>query len=304
MNQKIIIDTDPGHDDAMAIMLAVKSRAFTIMAVTTVCGNSTIENTTRNARYILKLLDDDTPVYSGARKPLARDLIQAVVHGESGLDGIDPTNEPLLTNDAPLRIIELVRQNPEEITIVTLGPLTNIAAAIELDPNTMRRVKGIISMAGAFRVAGNKNAVAEFNVFVDPEAAAIVAASLIPLTFVPLDCCNDIQLPLRSFEKISNGVIRQALLAMNKPYIANLGKDVGAAAALMYDVVAVYCLLNPESCEYEERFVQIETEGVLTRGMSVIDLRPVPEKITPNARIVTKIDGAKFERCFIETLSS
>src|SRR3989344_4117202 len=164
MKIPVIIDTDPGHDDALAIMLAIKSDMFDIKAITTVAGNSTIENTTRNARYILNLLDrEDIPVYSGAEKPLERKLIKAVVHGRSGLEGIDPKNEPRLTNDAVEKMISIVKDN-SEITIVTLGPLTNIALAIKKNPGIMKKVKEIITMGGAIKVPGNKNRVAEFNI--------------------------------------------------------------------------------------------------------------------------------------------
>src|SRR5205085_2809395 len=128
-----------------------------------------------NARYVLDLLDrTDISIYSGAEKPLERALIQAVVHGESGLVGIDPTNEPGLTGNAVEKILSIVKENPNEITIVTIGPLTNIAAAILKDPETMKKIKEIVIMGGAVKVPGNKNRVAEFNIFVDPEAADVV----------------------------------------------------------------------------------------------------------------------------------
>ena len=147
VKRKVIIDTDPGHDDAMAIMLAIKSNALDVLALTTVCGNSTIENTTRNARYILNLLGrNDIPVYSGMEKPFKRDLIQAIVHGKSGLDGIDPQNEPKLTGNAVEKIIESVKANPNEVTLITLGPLTNIASAMQKNPSVMKKVKEIVSM--------------------------------------------------------------------------------------------------------------------------------------------------------------
>src|SRR3989344_6601531 len=147
MKRKIIIDTDPGHDDAMAILLAVKSGMFAIQAITTVCGNSTIENTTRNARYIMKLLDEtEIPIFSGSSKPLERELIQAVVHGKSGLEGIDPANKAMLTNNAVDKIISIISNNPYKITLITLGPLTNIATAIQKSPSVMKKVKEIVSM--------------------------------------------------------------------------------------------------------------------------------------------------------------
>ncbi|HUD44884.1 MAG TPA: nucleoside hydrolase [Patescibacteria group bacterium] len=304
MKKKIIIDTDPGHDDAMAIMLAVKSGAFDILAITTVCGNSTIENTTRNARFVLQVLDrEDIPVYSGANKPLKQDLIQAVVHGKTGLEGIDPTNEAKLTNNAVDKIIELIKKYPGEITLVTLAPLTNIAMAIQKDPKTMDKLKQIVTMGGAINVAGNKNRVAEFNVFVDPDAAKIVFDFPVKKTLVPLDACNHVQLTLKDFQSITNKNLQNILVKLVKPYIQNIAKDVGVHAALMYDPLTVYYLLDANACKRYDDNVLVETEGEITRGMTVIDKRSVKDDLKPNMTIVTHISQAKFRRTFINFLS-
>src|SRR3989338_7828448 len=130
----IIIDTDPGHDDALAIILLEKSELFDIKAVTTVAGNSTIENVTNNARYILNLISSKSPLYSGSRKPLKKTLIQAEVHGESGLDGITVGTSEKADNKAVAKIISLVRENQNQISIVVIGPQTNIAKAFTQDP--------------------------------------------------------------------------------------------------------------------------------------------------------------------------
>lgn len=305
MKRKIIIDTDPGHDDAMAIMLAVKSGTFDILAITTVCGNSTIENTTRNARFILKTLNrEDIPVFSGARKPLKRDLIQAVVHGKNGLEGIDPTNSPDLTNNAVEKIIALVKENPGEITLVTLGPLTNVALAIKKDPRTMKKVKEIVTMGGAINVAGNKNRVAEFNIFVDPDAAKTVFEFPITKTIVPLDACNHVILTLKDFKQIKNKNLREVLIKMIKPYIKNITKDVGIKGALMYDPLTVFYLLNKSACKRYMDNVQVETKGEITRGMTVIDKRNIKDDKNPNITIVTNISQDKFKNEFISALSS
>lgn len=302
---KIIIDTDPGHDDAMALMLACKSPEFEVLAVTTVAGNSTIENTTRNARFILgEIGADKVPVFSGAARPIKRELVKAVVHGTSGLEGIDPQNEPRLTGDAVEQILRIVKKNPGEITIVTLGPLTNIAQAIKKDPETMRLVKRIVSMGGAIEVAGNKNRVAEFNIFVDPEAAEIVMQSSIAKTLVPLDACNHVQMPLADFEKINDGELRTLLIDMVRPYIANLSKDAGIEAALMYDPLTVFYLLQPESCTTKPYNLQIETTSELTRGMTVADRRRVTDGLTPNVTVVIDIKASDFINRFIGSLNS
>jgi inosine-uridine nucleoside N-ribohydrolase len=305
MKQKMIIDTDPGHDDAMALMLACKSTAFDILAVTTVCGNSTIENTTRNARFILDFLEQKRiPVYSGAEQPLQRPLIQAVVHGKSGLDGIDLTNESELTEDAVDRILSLVKASPNEVTIVTLGPLTNIAQAIQKDPETMRLAKEIVSMGGAIDVAGNKNRVAEFNIFVDPEAADIVMRFPIKKTLIPLDACNHVLLQLEDISAIKDARLRNLLNKMLTPYIANLEKDAGIRGALMYDPLTVFYLLQPSSCRTVMQNVLIETKGDITCGMTVVDKRKVGDGLAPNVKIVKYIESKDFITCFIGALNT
>ena len=300
--KNIIIDTDPGHDDALAIMLAVKSGQFNIVAITTVAGNSSIENTTRNARYILDLLNrNDIPLYSGADKPLVRKLVQAVVHGKSGLEGIDPTNLPNLTRDAVDKIISLVEKTPD-IMIITLGPLTNIAQAIQKAPDIMKNVKEIVMMGGAIKVPGNKNRVAEFNIFVDPEAADIVLRFPAKKTLVPLDACNNIKLQLEDFEKITDAELKKSILAMMKPFIENISQDEGVKAAFMYDPLTVYYLINPSVCTVKDYDILVETKGEITRGMTVADLRIKPERKNM-VSVVEHISENSFKTDFIECLS-
>ena len=301
--KKIIIDTDPGHDDAMALMLAVKCGLFDVKAVTTVCGNSTISNTTRNARFILDLLEkDNIPIFSGAKQPLKKKLIQAVVHGKSGLEGIDPINEPGLTNNAVDKTIEIVTNNPNQITLITLGPLTNVAKAILKNSDAMDKVREIISMGGAIRVPGNKNRVAEFNIFVDPEAADIVFRFPVKKTIIPLDACNNVRLTLSDFKKIKNSKLRRILIKMTKPYIKNIFEDTGINAALMYDPLTVFYLINPNAATTFDCNIEIETKSELTRGMTVADLRKNPEGKN-NVTVVSQINEKEFKQYFIKTLS-
>lgn len=303
MKIPIIIDTDPGHDDALAIMLAIKSGLFDVKAITTVAGNSTIENTTKNARYILKLLDrEDIPVFSGSEKPLKRDLIKAVVHGESGLEGLDPKNESNLTNNAVEKMLSTIENSPEKLTLVTLGPLTNIAKAIEKNPAIMSELKEIVIMGGAIRVPGNKNRVGEFNIFVDPDAAEIVFNSYIKKTLVPLDACNHVKLTLEDFEQIQNKSLREPILSMVKPYIENISADEGIKAALMYDPLTVYSLIKPNACKGKSYNVLVEAKGELTRGMTVADLRKISKDV-PNIYVVETISEDDFKKDFINYLS-
>lgn len=303
MKRKIIIDTDPGCDDVMAIMLAVKSGMFDILALTTSCGNSTIANTTRNANFVLDLLGkNEIPIYSGAKKPLKRPLIQAVVHGKSGLDGIDPNNKPALTGNAVEKILSIIEANPGQVTIVALAPLTNIALAILKKPKTMMKVKEIIIMGGAIKVPGNKNRVAEFNIFVDPEAADVVFSFQVRKTLVPLDVCNNVELTLKDFRMIKNIAIRTFLLKMIKPYIKNISKDEGIKTAMMYDPLTIYYLMNSKTIKFYTCNVAIETKGEFTRGMTVADLRIKPQE-KDNIRVVKFIKENKFKSDFIKILS-
>ncbi|MBN2459820.1 nucleoside hydrolase [Candidatus Woesearchaeota archaeon] len=296
--EDVIIDTDPGHDDAMALMLALKSQIFKVHAITTVAGNSGIENTTRNVRFILKLLErEDIPVYSGAKKPLKRELVTAVVHGKSGLEGIDPKNPAKLTNNAVSKIISIVKENPGKITLITLGPLTNIAKAIKQNPRVMRKLKAIVMMGGAIRVAGNMSRVAEFNIFVDPEAADIVMGFPVKKAIIPLDACNHVVMQPSDFAKITNQSLAIPIKKMIKPYIANTLKVEGINGALMYDPLTVYYLINPKASKTKEMNVVVKTKGELA-GMTAAS-----KKEPANVTVVERTSAKQFKEDFINILS-
>lgn len=300
----LIIDTDPGHDDALAIMLAFRSEMFNVKAITTVAGNSTIQNVTRNARYIMSLLGDtSTPVYSGAGKPLQRDLIQAVVHGMSGLDGVDTSRvSNVLTGDAVEQIIRIVRENPGRVTILALGPLTNIAQALLREPLVVEDIAEIVMMGGAIDVPGNKNRVAEFNMFVDPEAADIVFRSKVKKVLVPLDVCNDVVLTMEDFDRLKGSSYYEPIMAMMEKFIQGISEDEGVEGALVYDAVAAYYLMNPSAFETEEMDILIETKGEYTFGMTVAEKRVAKEK-NINCTVCRSVDREVFRREFLEVLS-
>jgi purine nucleosidase len=301
---ELIIDTDPGVDDALALILAIKSDMFKIHAITTVAGNTTIENATRNARFILNLLKrEDIPVYSGAAKPLERDLIQSIVHGESGLGDLIPQNEANLTHDAFENILSLIKKNPQKITLVTLGPLTNVAKAIMEDAATMSELKEILIMGGAIKSPGNANRVAEFNIFVDPEAADIVFKFPIKKTLVPLDACTRVKMSLSDFERIKNPLTRESILSMVHTYIQKTFERLEIKAAFMYDPLTVYSLINPSVCEKKEYNVLVETKGEITRGMTVAELRKAKRE-PPNITVIETLSEKEFKEDFITFLSS
>lgn len=306
MKRKIIIDTDPGQDDAMAIMLAVKSGLFDIKAITTVGGNSGIENTTRNAAFILKLLNkSDIPLYSGASQPLKGILKVATVHGKSGLEGVSPTGQPKLTNNAVEKILSIIESYPNEISIVAIGPLTNIANAILKDPQIMAKVCEIIIMGGAIKSPGNSNRVSEFNIFTDPQAAEIVINFSCKKTLIPLDVCVKSPMTLSDFLKIKESRLKKSLIKMVKPYMKRLKeKELGKEAALMYDPLTIFYLVSPQSFQMFRYDIRIETKGELTRGMTVADLRPVITGEKVNCSVAMDINKDEFIKYFIKTLSN
>ncbi|VVB79714.1 Pyrimidine-specific ribonucleoside hydrolase RihA [uncultured archaeon] len=301
--KKIIIDTDPGVDDALAIMLAVKSSLLDVKAITTVMGNSTIENTTRNAGWILDILDEkNIPIYSGSEKPLSGELKTAFVMGDYGLGGLKLENNFSLSNNAVEKILEIVSNNPGEISIVAIGPLTNIAKAIQENFEVMKKVKEIIIMGGAIKVPGNMNKVAEFNIYNDPLAAEIVFNFPVSKTLIPLDLCNQVELSEEDFNKIDSK-LKKPILEMVGEFMSRLEiNETGKRVALVYDALAVYYLLNPEIYLTENLDVRVETNGKLTRGMTVADLRKVREKEV-NFKVAFRIDPQKFVVDFIITLS-
>ena len=299
--KKIIIDTDPGQDDALAIMLLVKSGMFDIRAVTTVAGNSVIQNTTNNARFILDLLKSDIPLYSGSERSLSKDLVLANVHGESGLDGATITKKEPLNGMATEKIIEIVKQNPSKVSIVVIGPQTNIAKVFQQDPTLPGLIKELIIMGGAIEVPGNKSRVAEFNIFVDPIAAQIVFEAPVRKVLVPLDVCNEIPLFLSDFKKIT-GSLREPILSMMRKYIEGIAKFEYKQGALVYDALAAYYPIRPEAYILEDADIIIETKGEYTDGMTVTEKRVYKEK-NINIQLVKKVDRDMFVSDFLNILS-
>lgn len=303
--QKIIIDTDAGHDDVLAMMLLVKSKQVDIVAVTTVAGNSTVKNATRNAAFTLDLLNRrDIRIFSGKTNPIKRKLVTAVVHGKSGLDGVDTSKTKFkLTRNAHLKIIELIKASPHQVTILTLGPLTNIARAFMVEPKVPSLIKEIVIMGGAINVCGNKNRVAEFNMFVDPEAADIVFKSSVKKTLIPLDPCNDIILTESDFEKLKGSNLYQPIKAMMKQFIKGIEKYEGVKGALVYDAIAAYYLLNPSAFYCNSMDIVIETKGEHTFGMTVAEKRKA-EAYNHNVLVALRINRNKFVKDFIYIIKS
>jgi len=268
---RVIIDTDPGVDDALALLLAMRSPELKIEAITPVAGNVPLELTLPNALRLVEIAGrTDIPVAAGARAPMMRRLVTATyVHGENGLGGAvfpDPTTKPVATPAAEL-IRDIVHKYPGEVTLITLGPLTNIATALNSDSDLAGKVRGLTMMGGSLS-GGNITPAAEFNIYVDPEAARIVFQSGIPITMVGLDVTRKTSLTdehVRTLEAAKNPV-SQAAATIGRNAV-NHNRDRGfLVGPNMHDSLAVAAFLDPAILTYADYYVDVETTGELTAG--------------------------------------
>ncbi|MGL6496563.1 pyrimidine-specific ribonucleoside hydrolase RihA [Aeromonas veronii] len=299
MAQPVILDCDPGHDDAIALILALASPELKVLAVTTSAGNQTPDKTLNNALRILTLLGrDDIPVAAGAPKPLARELIIADnVHGESGLDGPklpDPAFAPQAMTGIEL-MARCLRESPEPVTLVPTGPLTNIALLLAAHPELKPRIARIVLMGGAAG-AGNWTPAAEFNIYVDPEAADMVFKSGIPITMCGLDVTHEAQVmdeDIARVRAITNPVAQCVAGLLDFFMIYHRDPKWGFAGAPLHDPCTIAWLLAPELFHGVECRVDIETRGEHTVGMTVVDRYGLTGK-PANALVLLGLDRAGF----------
>lgn len=298
--RKIIIDTDPGQDDAAAIMLALGSPELQILGITTVAGNVPLSRTSTNARIILEFCArTDVKVFAGADKPIARPLITAEhVHGKTGLDGpeLHEPQMPLQAQHAVDFIIETLRREPEgSVTLCTLGPLTNIAIALQKAPDIAGRVRELVMMGGGFFEGGNITPAAEFNIYVDPEAAAVVFQSGIPIVMMPLDVTHKV-LTLKSrvakLREIGNRPAT-ALVEMLEFFERFDVEKYGSDGGPLHDPTVIAYLLKPELFAGRDCNVEVETASPLTVGMTVVDWWQVTGR-KHNARVMKDVDADGF----------
>lgn len=295
----VILDCDPGHDDAIALILALASPELDVLAVTTSAGNQTPDKTLNNALRILTLLGrDDIPVAAGAPKPLARELIIADnVHGESGLDGPklpDPAFAPQAMTGLEL-MAKCLRESLEPVTLVPTGPLTNIALLLAAHPELKPRIARIVLMGGAAG-AGNWTPAAEFNIYVDPEAADMVFKSSIPITMCGLDVTHEAQVMDEDIERvraITNPVAQCVAGLLDFFMIYHRDPKWGFAGAPLHDPCTIAWLLAPELFHGVECRVDIETRGVHTVGMTVVDRYGLTGK-PANALVLLGLDRPGF----------
>jgi ribokinase len=316
-----VIDTDPGIDDALALMLALRSPELRVELITTVAGNVPVEVATANARRLLALINPPVqPILAqGAACPLRRPLYTATnVHGSDGLGGLTQLRradgspryplprQPVARRQAVQRLLHMVQRYGPDLTIIALGPLTNIARAIQHAPETMRQLGCLIIMGGAIGVPGNVGPTAEFNIFVDPHAAALVFASGLPITLIPLDVTRQVRLTRAFFQQTVPGpgtILAQAVRQMTRSILHDPQQPQGMP---MHDPLAVAVALDPSLVQCNDLPLSVETRGQHTLGMTVADRRNTAGRSSSLLRlgVALEVDAPRVLQLFAERVLS
>lgn len=302
---KWIIDTDPGVDDAAAIIAAEKG--LDVLAWSVVHGNVDLDKALQNALFLKDLLETETPVFSGAESPLLEKRINAAsVHGEDGLGDLDrpavisrPENEHAVD-----MILEKSRTYPGEVGLLTLGPLTNIALALGKDRGLVERIGRVVIMGGTSTGRGNTTPVGEFNFAADPEAAAMVLRSGMEITLVPWEPTVEILFPLSELEgKLGTGKLARTFLAMCEPFAAFIEKRMGRKGIILSDLVAAAVAIDPQTLlKGANVFAAVETAGQWGRGLTAIDFAGVSGQ-KPNIKLCLEADRKRVLDILVEGLS-
>lgn len=304
MRHRVIIDCDPGHDDAVALILATRAENIELLGVTVVAGNSTLENTVRNALDILAFADaGDIPVYAGCERPLNKELNNASgeeIHGVNGLGNhsFDLRTRPPEQEHAVDYLIRMLRAAEEKITLVCLGPLTNIAAAFSRAPDCAAHVERFIIMGGAVRVAGNVTPAAEFNFYIDPDAAKCVLESGCGIYLNPLDVTMRALFYEKDIDELEGRDNRLSKLVgeLLRLYAENYAKELGFYACPLHDALCIGVLMEPQLVTYEKTRLDVITQGQAA-GKSVPDCAAGAE-----VWYGAKIDAAGFVRLVKEAV--
>ena len=307
--RKIIIDCDPGIDDALAIMLAVNSPELEIVAITTVSGNVPSDMGAVNAKKVLRQLNRlDIPVYIGEDAPLREEYIDA--RDTHGMDGLGESFLPEVSSGCEKQsavdfLTEILEK--EKISIIALGPMTNLAKVFSKKPHLIRNVEELVSMGGNFRSHGNCSPVAEYNYWCDPDAAHIVYEAFASmegklLHMIGLDVTRQIVLTpnILQYMRYTNPVMGERITNITKFYLDFHWKQEGIIGCVINDPLAVAYFINPELCKGFDSYVQIETEGI-SLGQSVVDSMNFYRK-APNARVLTEVDVYGFFQMFLSRI--
>ena len=318
--QRILLDTDTGVDDALAIILALNSPELKVEAIASVSGNVHVDLCTRNLLMTLEAMGlSEYPVCAkGESQPLVKPLVTAAhVHGSDGLGDVTqllrddgsrlyPAPQPRLTTISAVDlIIELAGQYPDELILVPVGPLTNIAKAIIKHPARMRKIRAIVLMGGAFETYGNVTTTAEFNIFADPHAAQLVLDFGVPVTVVPLDVTHQVILTGKRLDTEigeRNDRLSQFLRDVTRATMEYHQDHEGFYGTYIHDALPIGLLTHPEFFETVEACVQVETSSDLTQGMTIADLRPERPRPKPNARVCVGVNAETFLQHFFDRI--
>lgn len=306
---RIILDTDPGIDDALALFLALASPEIQLEAITTVSGNVDVVHTTHNALALLTLVNrTDIPVARGCSYPLVRDPFYAAhVHGEHGLGRAvlpEPVVQPIAQHAVDL-IIEKIMDNPGEITVVAIGPATNLAMAVRKEPRIAQAVREIVMMGGALRTPGNVTPTAEFNIFADPHAAHAVFKAGWPIRLVSLDTTNRTPLSHEQANRLSQGTspVKLCLQHMFAHYFEIFAPLYGTKNFHMHDPLCLATVFAPDLITWQPAYVEVELTGTLTTGETVAYFNG-PNIPVPNVQASVEVDAERFIQLYMERVGT
>lgn len=308
---RIILDTDPGADDALTILLMLASPEIKLEAITTTHGNVTIDKTTRNALAVLEFLNaSHIPVAKGCSLPLVKPPHQAkgeAVHGSSGMGRTnlpEPTSKVVDTHAVDY-LIERFLAEPNELTLFAVGPLTNVALAIRKEPRFAQVVKELVIMGGAVRSGGNMSPLAEFNIYEDPHAAHIVFNSGIPITLIPLDVTYKCLLTSADVDRLNkiDSPVAKFVRDVTADYMAFYLKYEGFAGCALHDPLTVAAIIAPELLSLEEHYVDVDISGGVSTGKTYADFMKVAKK-PANMKVALDVRGREFVELFIERMET
>jgi purine nucleosidase len=306
--RRVILDTDPGIDDALAILLALASPEVELAAVTVTGGNCDRDQGVRNALSVLETVNSNVPVVPGIALPLIRPPFTAPeTHGNSGLGNaqLPPAQRQPAADHAVDLLIREIMEADQPVTLVAVAPLTNVAIAVRREPLIVERVHQVIVMGGAFDVPGNTTPLAEFNVYVDPHAAHIVFASGLPLTIVPWDITSKVMLLQAHVDQLLEipARVTRFIADATSFYIDFHREYFGYAGCSINDPVALALAFRPELAQYSDVFVDVEIDSPKTIGKTIADTQHILKR-EPNARLVTGFDNDAFLDLFVTRMAT
>ncbi|MEP7135051.1 MAG: nucleoside hydrolase [Chloroflexota bacterium] len=308
--KRIIIDTDPGVDDALTFLLALASPEIKLEAITTTQGNVTVDKATRNALAILEMTHaTHIPVAQGAALPLVQPLIASAedIHGKTGVGNAvlpPPQNQPVPQHSVDY-LIERFLAEPGELSLFAIGPMTNIAMAIRKEPRFAKSIKELVFMGGAIREGGNMSPMAEFNIFNDPHAAHIVFHAGIPTTMIPLDVTHKCLLRPSHMERLShiNSPIARFIRDAAEVYIKFSMEKMGAEGCALHDPLTLATILAPDLLTLSEHYVDVDISGGVSMANTFADFFKISKKPT-NMKVALDVRGDDFVELFIQRMEA